>query len=1213
MLLADCRARGVAKPLILCTQPRRIAAISLAKRVADELKEPLGRTVGFMIGADRVVGRDTCIRFVTTGWAFEKLIHADNFMEEVTHLVLDEVHERSIDADLLHLLIKLVLPKMAPEKRPKVVLMSATFNAGVFSDYYCPKDPPLPLYVGAKRYSVETFFLEGFRKCPALKAVTGAERLEINEQKRLGVGAQANMLFLQICRLLHEFHLAKQEPCCILVFLAGIAEIDVLWEHIEEMEERDGAVAELSDEQLSFEDDLADNIPKPAPAKKVLQRFQLCMLHSSVDKEDQMTIFTDIPVGKTRIILSTNIAESSVTIPNARYVIDAGFHKHMAYDERYGCTSLKTVPVSKAAAKQRAGRTGRLFPGIALRFFTERFYEEMPEYDEPDMLRLPLFNTVLRLKVAAQDESGFSSPLARPSDALKHAIDPPSHVQISNAYNELFRHGHMVAGTTDDLDDSIVTPLGKFLQKLNVDIRLGSLVVTALVLFPDYLPHAIVMAVSMSLQNIFVHANSRTGGTSYANQREFFTLLSKTEKQRMTFNSDLFSDAFTTLRAFGSIPSSNNNNAWLFDHGLHHTRVHQLQSQALELAQRLAPLVPAHIAKDLQQLLAKNHRFVIKEHDARILRFIMCYSLSDALMAGTLLVKENELSRPEKVGFEKKNAPYADWQCCVFFKGVPQTLLEMGGLFEKNLLNPLFVTTHDMKYKLHVGATNRKGGEFASAVAVEFATPRDAMFAQVVIEACCKNGKLALWVSGDEKVTIPAPLARTSLKLEVVNHGAGAKIGGTSATSYIQESGPHFFLPGQTIFVQNTVIVEDVTWLPGSQKWVWSSIALTPNSHVESPTNVGVGGSRELDFDFEEERLQQLVYLKHQAAAATSTQFSPAGRYDLGAEICRSVLDVEPSTVLAPLLKKKNIKAAKVQPTQSHKATVIMISNVDGSVDAKMNVKELKLKSVLAVAAAKVLTCEVARATVRLAKTGRLLSTDELLAECLAKDADAFGILRLEAVQKGMLVVSAKPHVPTPASKPEEEDGDEVEEIEGAPAVLPSRLSMAGKMQKDTESDEWVVRQIVQVLKMHADGRMKGTELVPVLKMASKQPERINLLRLTDVAHTSQGMIEVSRKVFCLGSRVDEERSQSGGRFVFESHGEESSEVADETGASSPAANIFGGYANVVKTAAATAAAAAEPESPQPHYTGVTPLPAKKKTDPKKGGHRAGSRGRDLK
>lgn len=580
------------------------------------------------------------------GWAFEKLIHNDSFLEEVSHLVLDEVHERSIDADLLHLLIKLVLPKIPAERRPKVVLMSATFNASVFSRYYAPDNPPEPIFVGVNRYPVETFYLEQFTSCPALRGLGSmARNVEVSEQKRLGVGGQANTVFLSVCRMLHDYHVARNEPCCILVFLSGIAEIDALWEHIEDSEAQAGAMQELSDESLSFEDELADNLPKPgqSAAKTVLSRFQLCMLHSSVEKEDQMTIFSELPAGKTRVILSTNIAESSVTIPNARYVIDAGYHKHMAYDERLGCTSLRTVVISQAAAKQRAGRTGRLFPGTVLRFYSESFAQQMPEYDEPDMLRLPLFNTVLRLKVAAQDDTGFTSPLARPSEALSAAIDPPTRRQIENAYGELFRHGHMISGGTGDLDDSVVTPLGKFLQQLNVDIRLGKLVVTALVLFPDYVPHAIVMAVSMSLQNIFLHANSRTGGTSLSNQASFYELLSSTERKRQNFNGDLFSDALTSLRAFGEQPQGAKGGNWAHRNGLHGTRLHQLHSQSMELAQRLIPLAPAHLAKDLQNLLARNYSFNITPHDATILRFILCYSLSDMLMMGQIASSEKKL------------------------------------------------------------------------------------------------------------------------------------------------------------------------------------------------------------------------------------------------------------------------------------------------------------------------------------------------------------------------------------------------------------------------------------------------------------------------------------------------------------------------------------------------------------------------------------------
>ena len=169
--MRDCESRAI-PPLIICTQPRRIAAISLAKRVAEELKEPqLGKTVGYMIGSDRIVGRNTKIRFVTTGWAFEKLVHNDTFLSEITHLVLDEVHERSVDADLLHLLIKMILPRIPVEKRPKIVLMSATFDADVFASYYCPHDPPKTLFVGVQRYPVQSYFLDQIHNYPPLASL----------------------------------------------------------------------------------------------------------------------------------------------------------------------------------------------------------------------------------------------------------------------------------------------------------------------------------------------------------------------------------------------------------------------------------------------------------------------------------------------------------------------------------------------------------------------------------------------------------------------------------------------------------------------------------------------------------------------------------------------------------------------------------------------------------------------------------------------------------------------------------------------------------------------------------------------------------------------------------------------------------------------------------------------------------------------------------
>lgn len=1059
--------------------------------------EQLGATVGFMIGADRVVGRDTAIRFVTTGWAFEKLIHNEQFLEEVTHLVLDEVHERTIDADLLHLLIKLVLPKIAPEKRPRVVLMSATFNAGVFANYYSPRDPPEPLYVGAKRYPVITFFLEDFKKYPPLKSLAFTAKLDVSsEQKRLGVGGPANTLFLQICRLLHEYHASRQEPCCILVFLSGIAEIDVLWEHIEEMEDRDGTIVELQDEELSLGDDEADALPKPDESK--MKRFQLCALHSSIDKEDQMVVFSDIPVGKTRIILSTNIAESSVTIPNARYVIDAGYHKHMAYDERLGCTSLRTVKVSKAAAKQRAGRTGRLFPGVALRFFTEQLYEEMPEYDEPDMLRLPLLGTVLRLKVAAQDEVGFVSPLARPSSALASAIDPPSQDQIEAAYHQLFKNGYLMSSGTNDLDDSLVTPLGKFLQHLNVDVRFGSLIVTAITLFPDYLPHAIVLAVSMSLQNVFVHANTRTGFVSFENQGTFFDLLTKVERNRAHFAGNLFSDPFACMQAFGREPRRGTKDGWLYRHGLHPVRMNQLHSQSVELAQRLLPFVPRHLKKSLQDLVDRRLTFEIGEKDSKILRFIMCVSLHEYLLGARLKLKSYELSSPERVGF-KGQAPYSDWRKCVFIPSVPQDVLEIGGIFEKQLLDPLFVRPHRIRPKLHVGKT-RMVPFPVSSIALEFESIEDAQFAQNLLEHCCKNGKMTFWKSHSEKIQLPAPLSRTSLSLTMLAHETSAKLGGISAVASFEEEGFHFVVPSQTIFVQRSVIVEDVTLLPGNEPWVWNSVMMSRASSVASPNSIAIGPVPPDAHEFDAALMQKLVYLKHTAVAAMTTQFTVDGRPDLGAEICRVVLGIEPLTLMKPALKSitEGAAAVKSHVGGKNKATVVVMSA--GEEDAKVNVvPNLSLKTLKLVAVGKVLKCPLDELILLVTKSGRELVDDAVFVDVLATEADTFGVLRLSVTRKG--------EVDRPAT--------EEETVRGP---VPSFLSQFTRLKDDFEDDAWLLRSMVQVLSTHSDGRMLSDQFLGSMRYVTSHPERITAERLQDVAILNDDVVSYTsgRGVFCL-------------------------------------------------------------------------------------------------
>ncbi len=157
-----------------------------------------------------------------------------------------------------------------------------------------------------------------------------------------------------------------------------------------------------------------------------------------------------------------------------------------------------------------------------------------------------------------------------------------------------------------------------------------------------------------------------------------------------------------------------------------------------------------------------------------------------------------------------------------------------------------------------------KRGVFEANVSLEFASEEDAVFAQVVLDGCCKNGKMVVWTTESEKVTMPAPVARQSIKMSVVHTNSSARVGGQSSVNYLTVPGTHFFVPGQTVFVNNSVIVEDVTWLGGANDtdWVWKAVAMTASSHVKSPTALGIGAKDELHHKYKAAQLKRIVYLK---------------------------------------------------------------------------------------------------------------------------------------------------------------------------------------------------------------------------------------------------------------------------------------------------------------------------------------------------------------
>jgi len=309
--------------MVACTQPRRVAAMSVAQRVAEELDVELGQEVGYSIRFEEVTSPKTRLKFMTDGMLLREAMTDHDLARRYSIILLDEAHERTLATDVLFGLLKGTLAKHREEERPnalKLIVMSATLDAARFQAYF--NDAPL-LKVPGRTFPVEVFYT--------------AEP----ERDYLEAAVRAVM----------QIHLCEAEGD-ILLFLTGEDEIEKCCKRIE------GELALLS------EDDCGPLLVLP--------------LYSSLPPAQQRRIFSPAPPprkpgGKAgrKIIVSTNIAETSLTIDGIVYVVDPGFSKQKVFNPRVRVESLLVSPISRASAQQRAGRAGRTRPGKCFRLYTE--------------------------------------------------------------------------------------------------------------------------------------------------------------------------------------------------------------------------------------------------------------------------------------------------------------------------------------------------------------------------------------------------------------------------------------------------------------------------------------------------------------------------------------------------------------------------------------------------------------------------------------------------------------------------------------------------------------------------------------------------------------------------------------------------------------------------------------------------------------------------
>ncbi|KAL7240309.1 hypothetical protein ACSBR2_006045 [Camellia fascicularis] len=447
---------------IICTQPRRISAMSVSERVATERGEKLGEMVGYKVRLEGMKGRDTHLLFCTTGILLRRLL-VDRNLKGITHVIVDEIHERGMNEDFLLIVLKDLLPRR-PELR--LILMSATLDAELFSSYFGGAPT---VHIPGFTYPVQTHFLEnilemtGYRLTPYNQIDDyGQEKMwKMNKQAPRKRKSQIVSAVEEALRAadLKDFSPDTQDslscwnPDCI-----GFNLIEYLLCNICE-KEKPGAVLVFMtgwDDISSLKDKLLAH-PILGDSGRVL----LLACHGSMASEEQRLIFDEPEDGVRKIVLATNIAETSITINDVVFVIDCGKAKETSYDALNNTPCLLPSWISKVSAQQRRGRAGRVRPGECYHLYPKCVYDAFADYQLPEILRTPLQSLCLQIK---------SLKLGSISEFLSRALQSPELLAVQNAIEYL-----KIIGALDENEN--LTVLGRYMTMLPMDPKLGKMLI----------------------------------------------------------------------------------------------------------------------------------------------------------------------------------------------------------------------------------------------------------------------------------------------------------------------------------------------------------------------------------------------------------------------------------------------------------------------------------------------------------------------------------------------------------------------------------------------------------------------------------------------------------------------------------------------------------------------------------------------------------------
>ncbi|TDG41279.1 hypothetical protein AWZ03_012294 [Drosophila navojoa] len=455
---------------IACTQPRRLACVSLSKRVAHELLDDYGSKVGFQIRFERNRTQHTHILFITEGLLLRQLAMAEN-LEQYDVLILDEIHERNLFGDFLLGVTKCLL-RAKPQL--KLILMSATINVELFHGYFKEEGARL-LQVPGRLFPIKLKYMPP----PALELKAGQATAGSKREKSSRLDPAP---FIQVLSLIDQQY-PTTERGDVLIFVSGVNEIDVVCD----------AVREYAKEQT---------------------HWLLLPLHSGLALAEQDKVFDYAPDGMRKCIVSTNIAETSLTVDGVRFVIDSGKVKEMSYDASCKGQRLKEFWVSKSSAEQRKGRAGRTGPGVCFRLYTQQQFDAFEAYPLPEIYRVPLDTMLLQMV-----SMGLPDVRAFPF------IEAPDAERIEQTILSLKQHCALSV-------EEKITPLGSSLAHLPVELSIGKMLLMGCV-FPE-LEQLLTLAAMLSVQNPLTTR-------AFTDQR--------CERERQQYESDQ-GDLFTLMRAF---------------------------------------------------------------------------------------------------------------------------------------------------------------------------------------------------------------------------------------------------------------------------------------------------------------------------------------------------------------------------------------------------------------------------------------------------------------------------------------------------------------------------------------------------------------------------------------------------------------------------------------------------------------------------------------